>query len=163
MSKVKGPFNLTWGGNTLVGVEKVDVVYDVDSDDYQTVEGQTFELDGPVKASISLDLLDTDVASLGAVLPQNLVAEGEQMSTGETVDSSVGAIDLVANCDSSTYNDLEIVSCNDPAEVYRLVNARTRLDGVEFDNKIRKVTVKFIGEPDQGVANVQFFQQGGIS
>lgn len=163
-AKAKGPFDLEWGDNVLVEVEEIDVEYEVDSEDYQTVQGQTFEIDGPTKASVTLTLLATDVAALSAVLPQNHVANGGVMSTGETVNNADGAIDVVSNCeDEPVYNDLDIIACATPGQVYRLVNARTRLESVEFDNKIRKIMVKFIGEPAQGDANVQFFKEGTIN
>lgn len=87
------------------------------------------------------------------------------MSTGETVNEANGAIDVLAlDCDDEpVYNDLDIISCANPGQVFRLVNARTKLDSIEFDDKIRKVMVKFIGEPAQGDGNVQFFKEGTIN
>lgn len=165
MTLVKGPFDITWGGNTLLSIEEISVDYEQDSEDYTTVQHQTFELDGAIKASTTLTLLASDVSALAAVLPQHHVLNGGTMSTGETVNNASGAIDVVAlDCDTSpVYNDLDITSCANPGQVFRLVNARTRLDGIEFDDKVRKVTVKFIGEPAQGDANVQFFREGTIS
>lgn len=163
-TKVKGPFDLVWGDNTLQQVEEISVDYSVDSEDYQTVQGQTFELDGPMKATVSITLLANDIAALSIVLPQFHVANGGVMSTGETVSNADGAIDVVANCDDDpVYNDLDIISCANPGQVQRLVNARTKLDSFEYDNKIRKVVVKFIGEPAQGDATVQFFKEGTIN
>lgn len=162
--KVKGPFDLVWGDNTLQQVEDISVEYEVDTEDYQTVQGQTFELEGPIKASVTLTLLATDIAALALVLPQHHVANGGVMSTGETVSNADGAIDVVANCDDDpVYNDLDVVSCANPGQVFRLVNARTRLDDFEFDTKIRKIMVKFVGEPAQGDANIQFFKEGTIN
>ncbi len=162
---VRGPWDITWGGNTLTHIEEVEVEYEQDSEDYTTVQHQTFELDGPIKSSLNLTLLATDVAALAAVLPQYHVANGEVLSTGETVNNADGAIDVAAaSCDESpVYHDLDIVSCGNPGQVFRLVNARTKLDSIEFDDKIRKVVVRFLGEPASGEANVQFFKEGTIA
>lgn len=165
MALVRGPFDLKWGGNTLLNIEEVSVDYDQDSEDYTTVQHQTYELDGPIKASVTLTLLASDVAALSVVLPQFHVANGGTMSTGETVANAYGAIDVVAlDCDNTdVYNDLDVISCANPGEVFRLVNARTRIDSIEFDDKVRKVMVKFVGEPAQGDGNVQFFKEGTIN
>lgn len=162
---VRGPFDLTWGGNTLTDIEEIKTDYSQDTKDYTTVEHQTYQLDGPIKATVTLTLLASDVSALAAVLPQYHVATGGTLSTGEHVTGTDGAIDVVAACAAlgDIYNDLDIVSCANPGEVFRLVNARTKIDSIEFDDKVRKVMVQFIGEPDQGIANVQFFKEGTIS
>ena len=41
----------------------------------------------------------------------------------------------------------------------RLVSARTKLEGIEVDNMLRKVLVKFIGPVKSTEATVQFFQK----
>lgn len=160
---VKGPFDVTWGANTLADVEEVEIDYEQESEDYTTLAHRTYEVDGPIKVSASIVLLSSDIPSLGAVLPQMFVAQGGTMSTGEEVDSSVGAIDVVANCESNTYNDLEIESCGNPGQVLRLVNTRTKIDSIEQDAMVRKYTIKFVGESPQGQAPVQEFLRGGIS
>lgn len=165
MALVRGPFDIEWGNNTLTNVEEISNEFEQDTEDISTVQHQTFELDGAIKASVTLTLLATDVAALAVVLPQYHVANGGVLSTGETVTDADGAIDVAAaSCDSApVYNDLDIISCANPGEVYRLVNARTKIDSIEFDDKIRKVMVKFIGEPAPGEANVQFFKEGTIA
>lgn len=163
MALVTGKFDLTWGNNTLADIEEIAVEYEQASEDYSTVQHYTYEVDGAIKATISLTLLASDIPALAAVLPQYFVANGEQMSTGETVDSSVGAIDVIQNCDGAIYNDLEIASCNNPAQVLRLVNARTKIDSIENDAMIRKYVIKFVGEAPQGQAPIQEFMQGSIS
>jgi len=165
MALVKGPFDLVWGGNTLLNIEEISVDYEQDSEDYTTVQHQTIQLDGPIKATVMLTLLASDVAALSVVLPQFHVANGGVMSTGETVNNANGAIDVLAlDCDDTpVYNDLDIVSCANPGEVFRLVNARTKLDSIEFDDKVRKVMVQFVGEPAQGDGSVQFFKEGTIN
>lgn len=160
---VTGKFTLTWGNNTLEDIEEIEVGYEQASEDYSTVQHYTYEVDGAIKATVNLTLLATDIPSLAAVLPQYFVANGETMSTGETVDSSVGAIDVVPTCAGTTYNDLEIVSCDTPGQVLRLVNARTKIESIENDAMIRKVIVKFVGEAPEGQAPIQFFLSGGIS
>lgn len=165
MALVRGPFNLKWGDNTLLNVEEISVEYEQDSEDYITVQHNTYEIDGPIKASATITLLASDVPALSVLLPQYHVLNGGVMSTGETVSEANGAIDINAlDCDTAeVYNDLDIIACGNPGEVFRLVNARTKLDSVEFDDKLRKVMVKFIGEPAQDQGVVQFFKEGTIS
>ena len=165
MALVRGPYDLTWNGSTLANIEEIEVEYEQDSEDYTTVQHQTFELDGPIKAAVTLTLLASDVAALSLVLPQYHVANGGVLSTGETVNQAYGAIDVKAlDCDQATvYSDLDINACGSGSQVFRLINARTRLDAIEFDDKVRKVMIKFIGEPSQNEATVQFFQENTIN
>lgn len=162
---VRGPFTIKWGDNTLEDIEEVEVEHEVDSEDYQTVGGRTLELDGAYKATVILTLLKSDIPALAAVLPQHFVANGGVLSTGETVNNADGAIDIVPlSCDDSiVYNNLDITSCGSPGNVVRLVNARTRIEAVELDDKIQKVQVKFVGEAAQTEATMQFFASGTIS
>lgn len=162
MSLVKGPFDLTWGANTLADVEEIGVEHDHDEEDYQTVQHLTRTIDGAVKTTVELTLLASDIAALAAVLPQYHVPQGGTMSTGETVANAAGAIDYKASCDDEVYNDLDIASCGDPEEVVRLVNARTKLSGLDIDGKVRKVMIKFIGEPADDEASLQFFREGPL-
>lgn len=162
---VTGPFEVKWGSVTLTEISEIEVDYEQDSEDYQTVQHQTFEVDGPQKASVMLTFLASDTAALRHVLPQNFVANGGVLSTGETVAEANGAIDLTPNnCTTSdVYRDLDIISCGNPGQVFRLVNARTRVDSVSFDDKLRTVVVKFIGEPANNEASIQFFEESSIS
>lgn len=162
---VKGPFDLEWGGNTLTNVEEISVDFEQDSEDYSTVQHNTYQVDGPIKASVTLTFLASDVAALAVVLPQYHVANGGVLSTGETVSEANGAIDIkAAACGANpVYNDLDIVSCANPGQVARLVNARTKVDSIEFDDKLRKIMVQFVGEPAQGEASMQFFTEGTIA
>lgn len=155
---VKGPFSIKWGENPVVDVSEIGFNYDVATNDYQTVDGRTYTVDGAITASIDLTLLASDVEALSAILPQYYVPEGQKMSTGETAPEG-GAIDIVAaQCDTTNTNyDLDIISCN--GEVTRLVNARTSLSTVDIaDNSLRTVTVTFRGEPEQGEGIIQFFK-----
>ena len=162
---VRGPFNLKWGENQIEDVEEVSIEHEVDSEDFQTVQGQTIEVDGAYKVSATITLLASDIAALAALLPQYYVANGETMSTGETVENADGAIDVkAASCDESiVFNNLDISSCGDPANVLRLVNCRTKIDGIEIDNKLQKVMIKFVGESDANEATVQFFIDGTLN
>ncbi len=162
---VKGPFELKWGDNVLTDVEEIEVEYDVDTEDYTTVQGRTYEFSGAHKVAVNLTLLGADVAALAAVLPQYHVNNGGVLSTGETVNEADGAMDIVpGGCDTTpVYKDLDIISCANPGKVYRVVNARTEIAGVEFDDKVRKVMVRFLGESDADEATVQFFEEGSIS
>ena len=166
MALVRGPFDIRWGNNTLLDISEISLEYDQDSNDYTTVDNRKYTIDGAITSTVTLTLLKSDVASLAAVLPQYHVANGQQLSSGETVTSTDGAIDVVAaSCESDpVYDDLDIISCGANGEVFRLKNARTKIDGMEFaDNAVRTVSIMFVGEPDSGVANFQFFRENGIT
>ena len=166
MALVKGPFDLTWGSNTLRDVSEVSVDYSQDSNDYTTVDNRRYTVDGPISSSVTLTFLASDVAALAAVLPQYHVANGDTLSSGETVTDADGAIDVVAaSCDTNpVYNDLDIISCGTPGQVFRLKNARTKIDSIDIaDNSLRTVAVMFVGEPESGVASIQFFTEGPVS
>lgn len=159
----KGKFDLFWGNTVLEDITEVEIEYEQDSEDFQTLAHQTYEIDGPVKATATITLLKTDIEALAAVLPQNFVPNAGTMSTGEVVIDVEGAIDVTANCeDDPVYNDFMIVSCGDPGQVFRMVNARTRLDGIDNPTTARTVMVKFIGEPEPGQASVQFYNEGAL-
>lgn len=162
---VKGPFEIKWGDNTILDVEELDVEFEVESDDFETMQGSVYEVDGAYRGAVTVTLLASDIPALSALLPQNFVANGQQMSTGETVNNAAGAIDVAPGAcnESSIYNNLDIISCGNPGEVFRLNNARTRLDSVEIDNRLRTVAVRFIGEPAANEATIQFFREGTIA
>lgn len=160
---VKGPFSLKWGENPILDVSEVGFNYDVATNDYETIDGRTYTVDGAITATIDVTLLSSDVAALSTILPQYYVAEGEKMSTGETAPEG-GAIDIVAaSCDTTNTNyNLDITSCT--GDVTRLVNARTSLSTVDIqDNSLRTVTITFRGEPAQGQGIVQFFKEASES
>ncbi len=162
---VRGPYDISWRGNILANIEEIEVDYEQDSEEYTTVGHQTLELDGPIKASVTLTLLFSDVAALRLVLPQFHVANGGTLSTGERVTEENGAIDVKAlNCNVAiTYGDLDINACGSQSSIFRLVNARTKIESVEFDNYVRKVMIKFIGVPDSNEATIQFFEENSIA
>lgn len=164
MSIIRGPFEIKWGNNVITDVEELAVDHSIDSEEFETIQGKTIELDGVYKVSATLTLLASDVASLSVLLPQYFKANGETMSTGETVNDEDGAIDVVAaSCDSSiVYNNLDIISCGNPSQVLRIVNARTKIEGIEVDNKIQKVMIKFVGESASSEATVQLFKEGTL-
>jgi len=160
MSLVKGPFNFKWGANTLSNVSEISVDYSVESSDTTTLDGNTYSVQTGITATVTLTLLDNDIASLATVLPQYYKAQGETLSTGETVGQAQGAIDIVAaSCDTSeVYNQLDIYACGTNAQVLRLVRARTQVDSIDIGDGLRTVAVQFIGEPISGQAVVQFLQ-----
>ena len=163
---VKGSFEIQWGANTLLDISEVSLDYEQNSNDYETIQGQTYSIEGAIRASVTLTLLKSDVESLAVVLPQYYVANGGTMSSGETVSDPDGAIDVkAASYDTSpAYNDLDIISCGTPGDVFRLKNARTVIDSMEFaDNSVRTVSVRFVGEPEAGSGNIQFFKEGALS
>lgn len=163
---VRGPFDLKWGPNTLVDVSEISLDYEQESNEYTTVDNRKYTLDGAISAQVTLTFLASDVAALAAVLPQYHVANGGNLSSGESVTGTDGAIDVVAaSCDTDPdYYDLDVISCGTNGQVFRLKNARTKIDSMEFaDNTVRTVTVAFIGEPDAGVGNIQFFGEADIA
>lgn len=155
-SIIRGPFTLTWGDNVLEDIESISVNYQTSSDDYVSNAGLTYEINKAIKSTASITLLATDIPSLSAVLPQYFVANGGELGDGNFVANSNGAIDILADdCDTEyVYNDLIIESCGNPSESFKLMNCRTIVEGFEI-GKLRKVVVKFIGEPDAGKSIVQ--------
>lgn len=161
---IRGPFDLKWGDNTITDVEEINITHEISSDDYETVQGRTLEIDGSFKASAVITLLAADIDALAALLPQHWVPNGGIMSTGETVSNAAGAIDLAPlACESLTYHNLDVISCGNPGRVVRLVNCRTKLEGVELDNKVLKVMIKFVGETASDEATMQFFKENSLA
>lgn len=166
MALVRGPFDIRWGNNSLLDVSEISLDYSQDSNDYTTVDNRKYTIDGAITATVTLTLLKSDVPSLAIVLPQYHVPSGGTLSSGETVSGTDGAIDVVAaSCDSDpVYDDLDIISCGTNGQVFRLKNARTKIDSMEFaDNAVRTVSVQFVGEPEAGVGNIQFFAENDIT
>lgn len=164
MSLVKGPFQIKWGDNVITDVESIEVTHEVATEDYVTLGGRTIQVDGAFKVGAVITLLASDIPALAAVLPQYFVPDGGVLSTGETVNHADGAIDIVPqDCSSDNVtNPLDIISCASLANVARIVDCRTQIEGYEADNKIQKVMIKFIGEAASDVATMQFFRQGTI-
>lgn len=164
MALVKGPFTVRWGNNPVIDVEEIEFEYEVESNDYKTLDGRTLKVEGAITSSVNLTLLSTDVKSLSVFFNQYHVAKGSKLSTGETVNSEDGAIDIkAASCDiaSNTNYDLEIESCT--GDVTRIVHTRPVITGIEYaDNAIQKVTVTFNAEPEQGKGILQFFKKGSL-
>lgn len=162
---IKQPLTLRWGDNVILDVEEVEVDSEISRDDFETVQGRTITVDGSRKASVKLTLLASDIPTLAALMPQYFVPDGGILSTGETVNHAEGAIDIAAAvaCDQSEVkNNLDIESCGSPADVFRLVNARTSFEDITFD-KIRKVGITFIGEPEGDEGILQFFRKNTIA
>lgn len=159
---IRGPFSLTWGGNTLADIEQIGFEYETNTEDYEANSGQVYQIEKSRKAIITLTFLATDIPSLAAVLPQYFVAQDEQMADNTFVVDSRGAIDIRADdCDTEPiYNDLEILACDDPADSFKLLHARTMIEGFEI-GKVRKIVVKFIGEPPAGTSIIQLLGDQG--
>lgn len=162
---VRGPFTLKWGDNTVNDVEELDIEHEVSSDDFETIQGKTYEVDGSYKATAVLTLLASDIATLAVLLPQHFVPNQGTLSTGEKVNNANGAIDIAPHdCDAALiYNNLDIISCANPAQVTRIVNARTKIEGFEIDNKLQKIMIKFVGEAESNEATIQIFRQNTIA
>lgn len=157
MSLVKGPFNFKWGANSINNVSDISVDYSVDTNDTTTLDGNKHIVQTGMSATVSLTLLDNDIASLAMLLPQYYVAFHGTLSTGETVNNPAGAIDIVAaSCTTSdVFNQLDIYACGSNAQVMRLVRSRTQIDSIDIADGLRTVTVMFIGEPASGDAVIQ--------
>jgi hypothetical protein len=160
MSLVKGPFNFKWGANNLYNVSDVSFDYTVDTNDTTTLDGNKYTVQTGMSATVTLTLLDNDIASLATVLPQFYVPMGGTLSTGETVAEAQGAIDITAaSCTTSdVYNPLDIYACGTNAQVLRLNRARTQIDSIDIADGLRTVAVMFVGEPLSGDAVVQFLR-----
>lgn len=143
---VKGPFSIAWGENPILDVTDLTFNYDVATNDYETVQGTTYTIDGAITASVELTLLKSDVEALRTIFPLYFVAKGDPLSTGGT--ATEDTIDFVAaSCETvDTRYNLDISSC--AGDITRLVNAKASLSGVDIaDNSVRTVTVTFRGEP----------------
>lgn len=158
MSLVKGPFNFKWGQNSINNVSDISVDYSVDTSDTNTLDGNKFTVQTGMSATVTLTLLENDIASLAMLLPQFYKAMGDTLSTGEEVTNPAGAIDVTAaSCTTSdVYNQLDIYACGTNAQVLRLVRARTQIESVDVADGLRTVSVQFIGEPQAGQAVIQF-------
>lgn len=158
MSLVKGPFNFKWGSNSLNNISEISFDYEVESSDTSTLDGRKYSVETGMSAMVTLTLLYNDVASLAVVLPQYYVANGETLSTGETVTDAAGAIDIkAASCETSdVFNQLDIYACGTNKQVLRLVRARTEVESIDIGDGLRTVAIKFIGEPQAGEGVVQF-------
>ena len=160
MSLVKGPFNFKWGANALNNISDISIDYNLETSDTTTLDGNKYTTETGMSASVTLTLLDNDIASLATVLPQFYVPAGGVLSTGQTVTQVGGAIDIkAASCTvSDVYNPLDVYACGTNAQVMRLVRARTRVESIDISDGLRTVAVMFIGEPLPGQAVVQFLR-----
>ena len=159
---IKASHNFYWNNITLAEVTDFAMDFALNSEDNQSLQGRTVELQGARKIAVSLTFLRTDTETLRGVLPQYAIAPGQVMSTGEI--ATEGAIDLVPeNCGERVYSDLEIESCDaEGGETLRIVNAYTEMDTMDYDQYKRTVTVRFIGEAEPGSALVQFFPTNSL-
>ena len=157
---IKGPFSFKWGANTLNNVSEASIDYAVESSDTTTLDGRKYMIQTGMSATVSLTLLDNDIASMATILPQFYVAKGAVLSTGETVTQDAGAIDIkAASCTASDiFNQLDIYACGTNAQVLRLVRCRTQIDSIDIADGLRTVVVQFIGEPTAGQAVMQLLQ-----
>lgn len=160
---LRGPNTLKLGLNTIAEVENIDVSYDVDSDDKKTVQGHTVTLYGAVKVSAKLTMLHSDVTSLAVLVPQNFVANGETLSSGEVVNDPDGAIDVLpAACSAAGLGeDLIIETCGDDGHIVRIMHCISQITGLSVDDKYTTVEVTLTGQSDG--ASIQIFRKGAIS
>lgn len=167
---IKGPFTIYWGDqdnpeHEVTNIEAIDLSYEQASNDYTTIDGRTTTVFGAMSVSAAITFLESDIATLGKVVPQYLIDPGEKTSTGEKSTSPM--IDVVsAACDAEEYRrDLDIIACGgENAEVLRLKNCRTSLSTFTLENnQVRTIQVTFTGEPEQGEAVMQIFKNGTLT
>lgn len=147
MALVKGPFNFKWGTQQINNVSEISVDYSVDTSDTTTLDGNRFTVQTGMGMSVTLTVLENDVATLATILPQYYNA------TDGTIDIAAASCEAG---DADDWNDLEITSCGSGAQVLRLVRARTQIDSIDIGDGLRTVAVMFIGEPLSGDPLVQF-------
>lgn len=159
--RVKGPHNIQFGGVTILDVEEVEVDYSQDSEEYDTLQGNKRIYDTTVLVEATLTLLANDVDALKVFVPDYWVAQGETLSTGETVDDPDGAIDITpGGCVTTETKHAVITSCSNPNQSFRIPECSVRIDGVEFDGAAaRKVMVKLRGEH---TTPLQFYPEGAV-
>lgn len=165
MARVKGPHTIEFGADTITDVEEIDLSWDTDTNDYDTVQGNKYTYDTTASATVTLTLLANDVQALRVLLPQYYVANAGTLSTGETVSDPDGAIDVIpGGCvDLGNLKHLTITSCDETgaSHVLRIPDGTTRIDGVEFDGAgARKVMVQFRGE---GLTVGQMYADGAVN
>jgi hypothetical protein len=163
MGYLTGPHDIKYGPDVIQEVEEVDVEYTNNTTDYETVQGRQTTVDTTKQVIATFTLLSNDTEALAVLLPQYFVPNGGTLSTGETVNSADGAIDVIPQgCISyDDITDVVITSCGNPNQVLRIPQCSTRIDGIEFDGAgARKVMVQFRGESD---TVVQFFNQGAVT
>ena len=130
------------------------------------IDGSTITVKGAISASATITLLASDAATLSPILPQFAKAAGQTMSSGETVNTGKVAIDVLAgDCTTTdTKYDLDIISCGNPGEILRIKSCSTSLSGVDLENnQVRTVEITFTGEPAQGIAAIQAFEEGALT
>lgn len=161
MAIVKGPFQVKFGDAVLAGIDTLDFSYDVDSNDYDTVQGFSYTLYGAHRVSVTATFLESDVPALAAVLPQYYVANGGTLSTGETVSNADGAIDLVpGDLTGAETTDVVITSAN--GHVLRLPDCTTEIAGMDLQNdQVRTVDVVFTGTST--ASTIQMFASGAVN
>jgi len=152
MALVKGPFNFKWGTQQINNVSEISVDYSVDTSDTTTLDGNRFTVQTGMGMSVTLTVLDNDVATLATLLPQYY------NSADGTVDIAAASCDVIEE-----YNDLEITSCGSGAQMLRLNRARTQVDSIDIGDGLRTVAIMFVGEPLAGDPLVQFAAAPSVS
>ena len=153
----KGPFTVRFGATTITDVMDYSPTFDVTSNDYSTIDGRTSTITTGIRASVEVQLRGLTPSAVAAVLPQYYVAQGETLSTGQTVASEDGAIDIVpAACsEEDIANDLDIIDCTGNLAV-RINNAVASISSIDMqDGALLTITVAFTGQPGQGEAVAQ--------
>lgn len=162
MALVKGPFEIQVATDVLAGIDEIDFEYDVDTDSIDTIQGRSYDIPKTHKVSVTVTFVETDVPSLAVALPQYFVANGQVLSTGETVNDAQGAMDIVpGECgDTADLQDVLIIACGTNPSVLRVVDTFSEVDGFPIEDSVRKCAVKFTGSSD--AATVQLFRQNAV-
>src|SRR5438270_7537195 len=126
---VRGPFNVKFGGNTILDVEQATVALTQDTQQKTTLAGIKREFDGPILCTVVIKVMRSDIATLAVLLPQYFVPSGGTLSSGEMISDPAGAIDIKALSDNAAIHaDLDLISTGNPGQVFRLVDARPKIE-----------------------------------
>lgn len=160
---VRGPFNLLFGPNTLAAIATLKIAYSVDTTDTATVQGQKIRTFGAHQVIVTATFLKSDVPALAIALAQYFVPNGGVLSSGETVNDSRGAIDLVPGGCASASNPLDLIieSCGTNAPVLRVMDCISEISGLTVDEQSLTVDVDFTGQSTG--ATIQMFAKNAIS
>ena len=153
----KGPFTARFGAVSITDILDYSPSVDVTTNDYTTIDGRTLTPQAGINASVEVQLRNATVDAIAAVLPQYWVESGDQLSTGQTVENTDGAIDVVAAAcaEEDITHDLDLLDCTGQLAL-RLVRAKASLTNLEIqDSNLLTATITFNGQPAQGEAVLQ--------
>lgn len=157
------PYDVTYGANTVKNITELTVNMDRERETVPYLDGGMGRFNGNWDVSVDITVAKDDVDVLAALVPQYHVAENEKMSTGETVTSENGAIDVnTADCDTDeVVQHLEIKACN--GRVLRIVDASSDISTSTLNENYGTTTITFFGRAEGGRGAVQYFTAGTLT